>query len=234
MAFVTVGGNNGGRLVVRSSNTWSGWNVQLNPNGIAPDPLGTATHSGIDYLAVKFSPTYASDSSIVVVYADDNASYYNIGFRDINTNTTLQWAFPAPGIEIKNPISPAGASPNWDQINTVDLHLPSDFSGQSASLRRAYISLDAYGSGGIDLNPDLYPNRRSQDGIYRIDDTTLYVLMDTSRIPINPFTALRIMALMPRVNCWQASAWASLHSHRAHLVHRLAHHLSHTLLVPGA
>jgi len=181
MAFVTVGGNNGGRLVTMSDKGWGWWNVQLNPNGTAANPLGTATNSGIDYLAVKFSPNYASDSSIVVVYADLNATYYNIGYRDLNANTTLQWAFPAPGIEIKNPTATDLVSPNWNQLNTVDLHLPSDFSGQSSSLRRAYVSLDAYGSGG--LNADLRPLAKdpsAQDGIYRIDDSTVYVLMDTS------------------------------------------------------
>jgi len=182
LAFVTVGGANGGRLAIRSSNTWSSWNVQLNPNGTAANQLGTATNSGIDYLAVKFSPNYASDSSVAVVFADATATYFNIGYVDTNTNTILQYAFPAPGIEIKNATSPNGASPNWDQLNTVDLHLPSDFSGQSSSLRRAYVSLDAYGSGGIDpvtLKP-FAKLADAQDGIYRIDDTTTYVLMDTS------------------------------------------------------
>jgi len=171
IALVTAGGNNGGRIIMRSTNTWSGWTAQLNANGTAANPLGTATSSAIDYLAVKFSPTYDSDSSIVVVYATDNATYYNIGYRDTFANTTLQWAFPAPGIEVKNPTSPAGASPGWDQLNTVDLHLPSDFSGQSSSLRRAYISLDSY---------KFKKPGTCEDGIYRIDDTTPYVLMDTS------------------------------------------------------
>jgi len=185
IALVTAGGTNGGRILIRSSNTWSGWTPQLNANGQRPDPLttpATPTTSGIDYLAVKFSPTYASDSSIVLVYADNTSTYYNIGYRDLNANTTLAYAFPGNGIEIKNPDSPAGSSPAWDQVNTVDLSLPYDFSGQSSSLRRAYISIDAYGSNGIDDNT-LRPNPKSasaQDGIYRIDDITVCVLMDTS------------------------------------------------------
>ena len=174
-AIATVGGHNGGRLLIRSTNTWGSWNAQLNPNNAPPNPLGTNTSSGIDYLAVKFSPNYASDSSIAVVYADNTstgggATYYNVAYRDVFANTS-QWAFPAPGIEVKNPASPAGASPNWDEINTVDLSLPSDFSGQSASLRRAYISIDAYNGGKA---------KTCQDGIYRIDDITPYMLMDTS------------------------------------------------------
>jgi len=186
IALVTVGGANGGRIIVRSSNTWSDWTVQLNPNGNPPNPLGTPTNSGIDYLAVKFSPTYTSDGCMALVYATDNltagggATYYNIAYRDLNANTTLGYAFPDMGIEVKNPAAPTFASPASNYLNTVDLNLPSDFSGQSASLRRAYISLDAYGSGGLTPAAKLPMN---QDGIYRIDDTTPYVLMDTSNNP---------------------------------------------------
>jgi len=174
IALVTVGGTNGGRIIIRSSNTWGDWAVQLdaNNNGLPPAPLGAATTSGIDYLAVKFSPTYTSDGCIALVYADNTATYYNIAYRDLNANTTLQYAFPGNGIEVRNPASPLLASPNWNQLNTVDLNLPSDFSGQSASLRRAYISLDAY---------TFKAPGTVEDGIYRIDDTTPYVLMDTSR-----------------------------------------------------
>ncbi len=175
IALVTAGGTSGGRIIIRSSNAWGNWAGQLNANGLPPDPLnGTPTTSGIDYLAVKFSPNYSSDGCIALVYADSTATYYNIGYRDLNANTTLQYAFPGNGIEVRNPVSPLLASPNWNQLNTVGLNLPSDFSGQSASLRRAYISLDAY---TFKLPGTV------EDGIYRIDDTTPYVLMDTSNNP---------------------------------------------------
>ncbi|MCX6006278.1 MAG: hypothetical protein NTZ34_03340, partial [Chloroflexi bacterium] len=183
IGFVTVGGGatgvEGGRFVVRSSTGFTGWTAQLNANGTAADTLGAATASGIQYEAIKFSPTYNGDSSVALVYADDTtavngATYFQVALRDLNQNTTLQYAYGFPGIEVKNPASPAGNSPGASELNNVCLQLPSDFSGQSSSLRRAYVSLDAFTFKGV------VPN--TEDGIYRIDDTTTYVLMDTTSI----------------------------------------------------
>ncbi len=178
----TVNGTNGGRWMVRSSSNWSSNQVQRNANGTPGNALGTATTSGIDYQAIKFSPTYSGDSSVALVYSCGpvvggvpaaNATYFNVAFLDINQSATLEYAYGAAGIEVKNPASAAGSSPNWSELNRADLELPSDFSGQSSSLRRAYISLDAYNHGAA--RP-----ANCQDGIYRIDDTTTYVLMDTT------------------------------------------------------
>ena len=171
VAFVTVSGTNGGRFVCRSSDSESTWQVQSNANGTAPNELGNPTSSGIDYFAVNFSPTYNGDSSVALVYADTDATYYNVAFRDLNTNATLTYAFSAPGIEVKNSTSAPGSSPNWAQLNNLGLQLPSDFSGQASSLRRAYISLDAY---------TFKEPGACEDGIYRIDDDITYVLMDTT------------------------------------------------------
>ena len=179
----TGGGENGGRWMVRSSGNFASAIVQLNANGLPGDGLGTGTTtSGIDYHAIKFSPTYNGDASIALVYACGpavgsvpaaNATYFNVALRDINQETTLQYAYGFAGVEVKNPASAAGSSPSWSELNKACMELPSDFSGQSSSLRRAYISLDAYNDG-------LPRPANCQDGIYRIDDTTTYVLMDTS------------------------------------------------------
>jgi hypothetical protein len=68
---------------------------------------------------------------------------------------------------VANPTGPVPAT--GANVRNVSLQLPSDFSGQSASLRRAYISLDV--------------NSTTQNsGIYRIDDTIIYTLMDTTTI----------------------------------------------------
>jgi hypothetical protein len=173
IAFGTVNGANGGRWATISTRSYSSVTVQLNANGTAAHNFGTATTSGIDYEAIKFSPTYNGDSSVAMVYADANATYYNVALRDLNQSTTLSYVFGSSGVEVRNPASAPGSSPDWSQLNRTDLELPSDFSGQSSSLRRAYISLDAFGS----------KSPTSQDGIYRIDDSTTYVLMDTSTTP---------------------------------------------------
>ena len=106
--------------------------------------------------ALKFSPTYVGDSSLVVVFSTgtgagaDTGTFYNVAIRDISTsgNNIVGWVW-ANSIEVVEPNSPAmaGDSPASTTIVNADLQLPSDFSGQSASLRRAYISLDAAGAG---------------------------------------------------------------------------------------
>jgi len=175
IAFGTAG-IAGGRWMVIPSTGFVAWRPQLNANGVA----ATVAATGIDYLALKFSPTYSGDSSVALVYANGvivggepeaNSTYFNVAFRDLEQNDTLSYAYGATGVEVKNPASAGGSSPGWVSLNNVDLQLPSDFSGQSSSLRRAYISLDAltYKAAGA-----------QEDGIYRVDDTVVYVLMDTT------------------------------------------------------
>jgi len=147
----------GGHIYVRSSSGFTTWQCEANPQS---DPM--------DYYNIEFSPTYNGDASLCTVYADASATYFNILQRDLNRNQGLQWAYPS-GIEVKNPSSTPGSSPMMGNLIAADLKLPSDFSGQSSSLRRAYISLYAASKGSSE-----------QTGIYRIDDTTTYVLMDTT------------------------------------------------------
>ncbi|MGB8707137.1 MAG: hypothetical protein WCD72_04205, partial [Dehalococcoidia bacterium] len=172
---VTPGG--AGELYVVKSTGFSGWVPQNASTGPAPTLGGP-----FNFMAVKFSPSYASDASLAVVFANTNANaggngatYYNVGLRDIDQNTTPAWAFTVPGIEVKDPSVTVGNSPSADQLVQADLQLPSDFSGQAASLRRAYISLDAFGAAG--------KASTDRDGVFRIDDTTVYTLMDTSNTP---------------------------------------------------
>ena len=57
IAVGTATGAGGGRLIVLKSVGFTGWIVQVNPI------------AGIDYFAVKLSPTYAGDASLAVVFA---------------------------------------------------------------------------------------------------------------------------------------------------------------------
>jgi len=177
----TATGAGGGRLICISSTGFSGWRVQI----IAAGVLGA-----VDYFDVAFSPSYASDQSIAIVFADGifpgcatelGGTWFNVAFRDVATNTVVGFAYPpvagppiVAGIEVKDPMQPNGASPSFLALNKADIELPSDFSGQAASLRRAYVSLDSFGQGQKAIC--------ARDGIFRIDDTTVYVLMDTSQI----------------------------------------------------
>ena len=168
IAVGTVTGAGAGRIWVLKSTGFVGWLAQAQP---------VVAGLGYDFFDLKFSPTYASDASLAAIFSDNvTSTWYNIWLRDIDTNTTVNWAFAAtpPGIEVRDPNAPTGSSPNLLTLNKADLELPSDFSGQAASLRRAYISLDTWTGA-----PKAATNR---DGIFRIDDTTRYMLMDTSQI----------------------------------------------------
>ncbi|MGD0355435.1 MAG: hypothetical protein ABSB31_08345 [Dehalococcoidia bacterium] len=170
IAFVTTTGAGQGHWFVRSSSGFNNWQVQTGM------PAGTGGSTFFDYYAIKFSPTYNGDSSVALVAADFTGTYYNVAQRDLNQNTTVGWAFNN-SINVMNVADLPKTSPTIISLNNAVLQLPSDFSGQSSSLRRAYISLDAMF--GPLMGTTIIP-KISQDGIYRIDDTTVYVLMDTT------------------------------------------------------
>jgi len=110
---------------------------------------------GGDVMALKLSPTYDGDNTIVIVYCDGTGTYLNAGKRDLAANATDWSAIYASPIKVSDSTV----------IENADLELPSDFSGQSPSLRRYYISTDADGNG-------------DEQGIFRIDNTNVYQLMD--------------------------------------------------------
>jgi len=140
--------------------------------------LPAFTGSVID---AKFSPTFGGDSTIIVLYTDgtgaglinpgDTGTFLITGNHDIAANTTDWTTFGNP-IEIMNQTSVTGDSPQATEIITGQIALPSDYSGQSASLRRVYVATDALDRGGAPVKPDR--------GVYRIDDTVVYTLMDNT------------------------------------------------------
>ena len=175
IAFVTTTGAGSGRWFVRSSSGFNNWIDQTAAPSVKM-PAGTGGTQAFDFYAIKFSPTYNGDSSVALIAADFTGTYYNVATRDVNQDYTTGWAF-TNSINVMNVNDLPKTSPTILTLNNAFLQLPSDFSGQSSSLRRAYISLDAMF--GPILGTTVIP-KLTQDGIYRIDDTTIYVLMDTS------------------------------------------------------
>jgi len=155
---IAVGLRAGGTfsIYVLPSTGFAGWNLQT----LVAPVTGTA-----DVIDLKFSPTYDGDESMAVVYSSTH-TYYNVALRDLATNDIESWALSTSPEACG--VTPGTSSPTSAEIITADLELPSDFSGQSASLRRAYVS--TYGT---------QASASGSDGIFRFDDTTLYVLMDT-------------------------------------------------------
>jgi hypothetical protein len=117
-----------------------------------------------DVVALKFSPSYNLDNTIVIVFASGGGLFLNIGTHDTVNNTTT-WKVGV-GFPVKITASD-GSSPTNAQIITADLELPSDFSGADPGTKRRYfLSFDAR-NGGIAYF----------SGVYRIDDTIVFQLM---------------------------------------------------------
>jgi len=153
--FATRTGIGAGRLFIMKGGGFGSWAQQMPPE------------ADIDYFATKFSPTYSGDNSVVMVYADDNQTSYNVGLRDISSNSILAYAFPGAGIEVS---TSDNLSPSYDNLAVADLCLPSDYSGTSPSLRRAFVSL-------YSTFPDPTDNAT---GIFRIDNQVPAVLYSSS------------------------------------------------------
>ena len=114
-----------------------------------------------DVLTVRFSPSYRSDASIAVLYSTAAGTYFNTGLRDMVANAT-NWSAVYSGVPAEITAGGAGSSAKADQVIRGDLELPSDFSGQSPSFSRAYISLDTAGGSA---------------GIFRVDNKMVFQLM---------------------------------------------------------
>jgi len=143
--FATRTGTGAGRLFIMRGGGFGSWAQQAAPE------------AAIDYFATKFSPTYTGDNSVVMVYADDNQTSYNIGLRDISGNSILSYVFPGTGIEVS---TSDNASPSYDNLAVADLCLPSDYSGMSPALRRAFVSLYSPVPNPVD----------NATGVFRIDN----------------------------------------------------------------
>ncbi len=115
-----------------------------------------------DVLALRFSPGYSGDNSLIIVNTDASGTFLNLGIRDTAANLST-WGTWGP-VEIT--ASGGGTSPKVNQILSADIELPFDFSGQASSQRRIYVSTDA-------------PGGRAS-GIFRFDDTTSYHIMQAT------------------------------------------------------
>ena len=106
-----------GHIFVTNLAGFTSWVQQVNPSA-----------NLMDFFAVRFSPTYNGDQSFVVILATAAGTFYNIGLRDLNNNTTPQWVYPGDGVSV--------STPTKTTLSVVDLSLPSDFSGQSRNSAR--------------------------------------------------------------------------------------------------
>jgi len=154
---IAISPNYGGYDIAVGTRTGAGSGDVYTFKAAGPENWASQSFTG-DILALKFSPNYRADSSLVTISAHPTGTYINIGIHDRVANIT-NWGNWSP-IEIT--AAGAGTSPTAAQVITADIELPIDFSGQAPSLRRMYISLDA---------------PTANTGIYRFDDTVGHLLM---------------------------------------------------------
>lgn len=151
-------GSGVGRIFMTNMAGFSAWMQQANP-----------VAGNVDFFSAKFSPTYNGDQAYVLIMASAAGTFYNIGLRDLNYNTTPAWVYPGAGVEVKS--SSSVPSLTNAQLAVSDLSLPSDFSGQSVGLRRAFVSL---------YSPGTSAAIAYQTGIFRIDDSVVTTLLPTT------------------------------------------------------
>jgi hypothetical protein len=168
IAIGTRDGLGTGRVWVLKAPVFGNWNAQ-DGTGVPP----STGWFGADVVALKFSPTYPSDFSLLVVSSDAADTHLHLGIHDTDANITSWDTIAGYPVLIRDTIFP-GISPVAGNIITADIELPSDFSGQNTSLRRIYLSTDVTAAG-------------VQFGVYRVDDTVPH--------RINPPTSGRISSI---------------------------------------
>jgi hypothetical protein len=174
---VTYGANNRDIAIGTRDGTGNGTIWVLKAGVVAPSWADQGLPAS-DVVALKFSPTYPSDSSLVVISCAADTRLH-LGIRDTVANTTA-WNTVGGYPVLIYDTNYAGTSPTFAQIITADLELPSDFSGSDPSLRRFYVSTDT----DVTL-PGV------QFGVYRIDDTVPYRIKPPTTAP----TAGRISSI---------------------------------------
>jgi hypothetical protein len=160
IAVGTRNGAGGGKVYVLKTPGFAAWADQT--------VLPSTGWLGGDVVAIKFSPTYSADDTLVVVYSNGAGTFLNAGQRDVNSNFTNWSAIYVTPIELTT--AGPGSSPDNTEIITADLELPSDFSGSNPSLRRFYVSTDATAAG-------------VQVGVYRVDGTVVYRIKPPTTVP---------------------------------------------------
>lgn len=149
---IAIGTRDGGG----TGNVWT-----LKVQAFASGWVNQGLPGGGDIMAIKFSPTYNGDNSLVAVSATAAGTFLNLGYHDVISNTTAWNVAIGYPVLVLNAAFP-GTSPTSSQIITAHLEMPSDFSGADpGALRRCYVSTDTN-------------NLAVQSGVYRVDNNQVY------------------------------------------------------------
>ncbi len=144
-------GNGDGDIYILSYPGISSWKAQNFNSG--------------DVIAVRPSPSYATDFSLVVMAATTQRTYLCLGYRDIAANTCVWNRDSGWPVEMCQPSQSGGNTSGEDRIITGDIALPSNFIGTMESQRLIFA---AYDSNGAALG-----SSQALDDVYRLNNTTV-------------------------------------------------------------
>ena len=141
-------GINNGEIYTYSYPGFSGWRAQ----GFA---FG-------DVIALRPSPNYAADFSLVAMASTAQRTYLNLGYRDTAANTCVWNTNAGWPVEMCQPSQTGGSGSGEDRIITGDIALPGNFIGTLENQRLIFATYDSDGSA---LGPS-----QVLDDVYRLDN----------------------------------------------------------------
>ncbi len=140
-----------GEIYVWGYPGFSGWKAQGFPVG--------------DVIAVRPSPNYADDFSLVVMASTTQRTYLSLGYRDTAANTCAWNRNSGWPVEICEPSQAGGNTSGKDRIITGAIALPADFTGTVVNQRLIFATYDSNGA-ALSLSQRL-------DDVYRLNNTAV-------------------------------------------------------------
>jgi hypothetical protein len=163
LAIGTFTGNGKGRILINISNnigaTWTD-----SSTGVVGWLPGNPPISGTDVFSIEYSPSFASDGTLLAIVAsgpapDTDDTYLYIGLRDLATTNAMWNSYAGYPVEICQQGSDSPGTP----LTFADLALPADYLGSTLTHRHVYACWTDNPTGSTSSgNPN--------DAVYRLDD----------------------------------------------------------------
>jgi len=166
VAAGTSTGSGAGRVWTNMVSAFpGGWHdMSSGAAGWLPAPI-----SGVDVFALKYSPNFAADLTLLAIVASKpptEDTYLYIGTRDLGGNATQWNTWTGYPLEICQ----SGQDTPGTPLTYADMALPADYSGATPWHRHVYACWSDNPPGVTSFgNPD--------DGVYRLDDTVCYRIL---------------------------------------------------------